>query len=159
MKRNEYNYDFIIGRGKIDIPGYLNLPINKYLQSRNIIFIDPDERVGADIQQNVQDVNFSQYDDNKIINIRFIFDWSCFYCTAIYGIVSIVQKLNRKCQFLIPLGIDEKTIPDIIKITLRRPFIKLDLIEGLYPLFDWESDGEKIGKFINRSAYILISGF
>lgn len=157
--------DFIIGRGKKDKMGNLNLQLNKNFNQRNIIYIDPDVSVGADVQKLIQDVDFSEFgisidfDPKEEINIRFIFDWACFYCTAIDHMMNIVQKLNRRCEILVPLNFDESLVPTIIKTKFSHPFIRIGIIDGQYPLFDWTTDTHNISKVINPSKYILISAY
>jgi len=157
--------DFIIGRGKNNKHGNLNLQLNKNFNQRNIIYIDPDVSVCADVQQLIEDIDFSQFgislefDPKEEINIRFIFDWSCFYCTAIDHMMDIIHGLNRRCEIFIPLYLNESIIPTIIRTKFNHPFIRIGLIEGQYPLFDWEDDAVNITKHINPSKYILISAY
>lgn len=156
--------DFIIGRGREDTTGFLNLPINRKLLDRNIIYIDSNCET-ADIKKYIEDVDFSLFnitkdiDKNEEISIRFIFDWSTFYCSALRNLPLIAKKLNRRFKVLVPLYTDENDIPYDIKNTLNDSIFTISLVNGKYPLFDWNNninDNNKVYDYINKDKYIMI---
>ena len=152
---NEH-YDFIVGRGHNEPKDYINLPINPAFAKRNVVFIDSNPRVNADIQQSIQDIDFSHFgickeqkqnqyqyqnqDFNESININFIFDWSSFYCGAMHNLVNIMNNLGRKCRIFIPLDRPHDTIPNDIMQSLENDMFEIVIKDGLYPLFDWNKE-------------------
>jgi hypothetical protein len=183
--------DFIVGRGRVEPRDYMNLPLNTTFASRNVVFIDPNQSMHADVKQSIQDVDFKQFgisrdqDIYETIDVRIIFDWSSFYCGALQFLPNIVKKIGRRCQILVPLNKDENYIPDDIKQTLLDPFTKDDkfnhhcniftiqLVDGRYPLFDWDKISQKtlenirsfipsansLADVVNPNKYIVISAF
>lgn len=155
-----YHYDFIVGRGHTEPSGYMNFPINPIFNNRNIIYIDPNIAMNADIKQPLHEVDFSVFniEDAKI---RFIFDWSSFYCGALQTLTDTMKKLNKSCQIFVPLNKDEKSIPRDIVNTLINKIYTLSTTEGKYILFDWSKDktlqeNERMSSFINSEKYIKI---
>lgn len=154
------HYDFIIGRGHKYPVGCMNFPLNPYFRNRNIIYIDPNSAMDADIQQPLQDVDFSVFDirDEKI---RFIFDYSSFYCSAIQTLTDTMIKLNKPCQVYVPLYKEEKQIPlDIIR-TLTNKMYTLSTTEGKYILFDWSQndvlpENMRMKTHLNSERYVRI---
>ena len=164
------HYDFIIGRGQNEPNEYLNFPLNPLFNNRNIIYIDPNPQMNADIKQPLQDVDFSffglcKYQDvNETIRVRFIFDWSSFYCGALECLTDIVLKLGRRCQILVPLNKDEPMLPKNIINTLNNKLFTLSTAEGKYILFDWSKEtilphGKKMSTYVNNERYIKIDVF
>lgn len=165
--------DFVVGRGRVYPNGYMNIPLNPSLQSRNVIFIDPSDAVHADVKQYVQEVDYSQFgitsqqDRNHDIRVRFIFDWSSFYCGAMQGMEDVARQLGRPFEILVPLSHDEPDVPpDVKRVFNNRIYIPTAEI-GEYPLFDWTAgaNGEfvssvlgdrSIASFINPTRYIRI---
>ena len=150
--------DFIIGRGRNLPKGFMNIPMNVEFEKRNVIFIDPDPRMNADIKQWLRDVDFRYYgifkdqDPDSLINLRFIFDWSSFYCGAIDEMINVISKIDHQCEILVPLDNDEHTVPDIIKQSFNGSNFNIMIIHGYYPLFD-----PRINlKIINPFKYIVI---
>ncbi len=170
-ERNKHeHYDFIIGRGQDEPNEYLNFPLNPMFHNRNIIYIDPNPVMNADIKQPLQDVDFSyfgicKYQDRKEnINVRFIFDWSSFYCGALQCLTDIVLKIGRRCQILVPLNKEELYIPKDIINTLNNKIFTLSTTEGKYILFDWTQEhklpiNKKMSTYINCERYINIHAF
>ena len=166
--------DFIIGRGK-SYPEYgLNLPLNPDLitSNRNIIFIDQDLGMNPDINQRIEDVDFMQFnicktqDPDEKIYIRFFFDWSSFYCGAVQSLTQIIKKIGRKCQIFVPLYIDENKIPGDVIRELSDNIFKINIIEGKYPMFNWDPsiiipklDNKTIGSIVNENYYMKIDAY
>lgn len=142
------HYDFIIGRGKNAPRSYMNFPLNPKLRKRNLIYIDPNPSMDSDIKQMLHDVDFSffgickEQDPMEEINVRFFFDWSTFYCTAVQSLTNVILGIGRKCQIFVPLNNDEKTIPSDVKRELCSDIFTLTIVEGTYPLFDWNATNQ-----------------
>lgn len=160
----KFNYkdkhiDFVVGRGRNNPIGYMNIPLNNNIKNRNIIFIDPNPVMDSDIHKSIKDVDFSQFnilhnqDINRSINIRIIFDWSSFYCTAIYDLPNVIRNIGRNITILVPLSKNENNIPTEIYYNFNDPSFNVSLKNGKYPLFDWS----KNHKEINQNHYIQIS--
>lgn len=176
IKFNESHIDFVIGRGKKYPTRCLNIPINNFFDNRNIIYIDPIPEMGADINSFLHDVDFSSFgicydqDPECLITIRFIFDWSSFYCGALQNLSSTIKKIGRKCQIFVPLSTDEKDIPQDVKNEISKTDIfKIDLVDGQYPLFDWSktirssnslfSREINISEYVNPNKYMIINAY
>lgn len=158
--------DFIVGRGKKQPIGYMNYPLNPIFYTRNIIYIDPNTETGADINQYLNDVDFSifnickEQDPNEHIQIRIIFDWSSFYCGALQNLVHTMIKIGRRCQILVPLNKDENIVPRDVYNTLNNKLFTVATVEGKYILFDWSKDNlYKMSNYINNERYIKIDVF
>ena len=164
-EKMQYHIDFIIGRGKNNPHGYRNIPIDPCLMKRNVIFIDPNPAMDSDIKEWLHKIDFSQFgicitdDPEQIINVRFIFDWSSFYCSAVSNMANVIRTIKHRCQILVPLDQNENTMPHIIKVTYNDPIFKPEIIEGLYPLFDWNRDDKQTINVINPSRYIRINAY
>ena len=143
------HYDFIVGRGKNAPNHYMNFPLNPKLQKRNLIYIDPNPIMDADIRQMLDEVDFRSFgickdqDPKEEINIRFFFDWSSFYCGAIQSLTKVILGIGRKCQIFVPLSKDEQTIPSDVKFKLSSNIFTLALVEGRYPMFDWNENNQE----------------
>ncbi|VBB18928.1 hypothetical protein YASMINEVIRUS_1460 [Yasminevirus sp. GU-2018] len=172
------HFDFIIGRGKTYPPGYMNLPLNPALAKRNIIYIDPNPVMNADIQKYLHEVDFSHYgicdeqDPSREIDVRFIFDWSSFYCGALSSLTNIVLGIGRKCQILVPLDPSEREVPGDILRELNNDLFTISTVEGRYPLFDWSYDDRNksdldpmtqerkmVSSRVNPRRYVRIEAF
>lgn len=159
------HYDFIIGRGKNDPSGYMNFPLNPIFSKRNIVFIDANPIMNADIKQLLHHVDFNNFgichnqDPMEVIDVRFLFDWSSFYCGALQNLNEIISKIGRKCQIFVPLSKDENTIPIEIKGTLSNKIFMITLVEGYYPLFNWNNESQTIKDYINPNRYIRIYAY
>ena len=73
----------------------------------------------------------------------------------------MITMIGRKCQILVPLSKNENTFPtDIIK-ELNKNIFKLSLVEGSYPLFDWNHTSltKENNEFINPNRYINIYAY
>jgi hypothetical protein len=144
------HYDFIVGRGKNAPNHYMNFPLNPNLQKRNIVYIDPNPAMDADIRQMLDEVDFRSFgickdqDPKEEINIRFFFDWSSFYCGAIQSLTKVILGIGRKCQIFVPLSKDEQTIPSDVKFRLSSNIFTLALVEGRYPMFDWNEHNDPV---------------
>ncbi len=156
----DYHYDFIIGRGRNEPQGYMNFPLHPIFKDRNVIYIDPNIAMDADIKQPLQDVDFSVFNINEA-KIRFIFDWSSFYCGALQTLTDTMIKLNKPCQIYVPLNKEEKLIPRDIVNTLRNNIYTLSTTEGRYILFDWKKDkilpeSKRMSTYMNVERYVKI---
>lgn len=142
---------FIVGRGRKQIKGYLNLPQSDLIPDE-CIYVDPNAEVEPDIRQKIEDIDFN-FDDKKSITI--IFDFSTFYCTAMRNVPTIAYKMKgRSFNILVPLSKDEKDIPSDLKFALKAKIFDINLVEGQYPLFDFSKRFVK--DFINDTHYIMI---
>jgi hypothetical protein len=154
--------DFIIGRGRNKLKDHLNLPLNPEILKRNIIFVDENERTNADVKKLLEDIDFTNFgickhqDPFEEIEIRFIFDWASFYCSALYNLKRMMLRLNRKCQIIVPLNVDEKTIPCDVKRELNIPIFDIKIINDQYPLFNWDlnEDLSNMKKFKANTSWI-----
>lgn len=173
---NEHeHYDFIIGRGRNEPTNYMNLPINPMFLSRNVVFIDCNPDTHADIQQRIEDVDFSYFgickdqDPLELISVNIIFDWSSFYCGAMQNLTRIITNIGRRCRIFIPLDRPNNTIPKDIMQVLNNDVFTITLTDGIYPLFDWTKEGDNclginlltgkqknISELVNPDKYILI---
>jgi hypothetical protein len=157
--------DFIVGRGRQEYKGGLNLPIHPSFKLRNCVYIDSWDVVKPDICADFTHVDFTmfgicrQHDPHNRIKIRIIFDWSTFFCGCIQGLFTQCRQIGRACDILVPLLSSEHNIPSDIKQTLWQPVFKLELVQGKYPLFDWTSSdpNKKIGKYVNSKLYLKIN--
>lgn len=153
--------DFIVGRGRNKPDGHINFPLNMVFKNRNVVYIDPDETTGSDIRQCIQDVDFSQFniskndDTNEKIQIRFLFDWSSFYCSAMVHLPDIAKKLKRRFKVLVPLNNDETHVPSEVKQYLHDSIFTLATVDGQYPLFDWNNNTDNFN-LINKKRYMMI---
>jgi hypothetical protein len=157
---------FVIGRGRNEPKGYMNFPLNPQLIDRNITYIDPNSDMDADIKMLLDDVDFTKYgidkhnDPDELIDIKFIFDWSSFYCGALSCLPKVIKNLGRKCSIYVPLSKDEHLVTDECKRILKEPIFTLLTAEGSYPLFDWTIDKTfNMSKYINKDRYILIQTY
>jgi hypothetical protein len=154
--------DFIIGRGRIDPKSYMNFPLNPRIKKRNIIYIDPNDMVDAHIKKYLHEVDFSKFgihknqDPLQVIDVRFIFDWSSFYCGGLQFLPEVMGRIDRKCHILVPLNIDEESMPSEIKRCLFGYTYTLTIAEGKYPLFDWSNKEFHLSQYMNPNRYILI---
>ena len=159
------HFDFVIGRGKVYPIGYMNIPLNPRLYNRNLIYIDPNLEMDADIKQRLHEIDFSIFgickdqDITESIDIRFIFDWSSFYCGALHSLTNVIMGIGRKCQILVPLSKNENTIPSDIKSELSSDIFTISLVEGFYPLFDKTNNIKLLEDYINSSRYIKIYAY
>lgn len=177
------HYDFIVGRGRVEPQENVNFPLNLTLASRNIVFIDPNPSVQADVKQLIQDVDFKHFgilrdqDVYETIDVRIIFDWSSFYCGALQCLPNIIKKIGRRCKILVPLNKDENLIPNDIKQILNPPdeskLFTITLADGRYPLFDWDRispntlrvirkfapSANSLADVVNPNKYVVISAF
>lgn len=156
--------DFIVGRGKIYLPGCLNIPLNPKFNERKFITIDPTVDMEADEMKLIQDVDFNvfgitkHHDPDEIIEVKIFFDWSSFYCGAMQELTNIIQRIGRKCKIYVPLSKDENVIPDDIKRNLSSDIFTLNLVEGQYPLFDWNNFAG-LNEYVNPTRYIRIDAY
>lgn len=163
------HFDFIIGRGKILPKGNMNLPMNPIFAKRNIIYIDSNPNVEADIRKPLHLIDFSsfgitkQQDPNEHISVKFYFDWSSFYCGALQNLTDTIMALGRQCQILVPLDAYSDSLPDIIKPYLESSIFTLTIVEGQFPLFDWSAHESQnistICSLLNSQKYICIYAF
>lgn len=143
-------YDFIVGRGRNVPKNYMNFPLNPRLQSRNLIYIDPNPVMDSDIKLMLHEVDFSYFgickdqDPDEDIMVRFFFDWSSFYCGAMQNLTNTVLRIGRRCQIFVPLNKDENQIPADVKRELCSDIFTLNLVGGKYPMFDWTSTEQVI---------------
>ncbi len=160
QKNGKQHMYFIVGRGRNSNVRSL-ISEDASIKDMNIIYIDLNPEMRADIQSSLDAIKFDELDLPNDIDIRFIFDWSTFYCSAIYAFKEIAKQLKRKFMIYVPLYIDEKKIPNEIKREFIDPptNFKVEIIEGLYPLFDWNkktSNGHKVSSYINPNLYVVI---
>lgn len=164
QKSMDYDHiDFIVGRGKNYPSECMNIPMNPLLNARNIILIDSNPMMGADIIDllgNIDFTNFgisSQQDPQNLINLRFIFDWSTFYCSAIDSMVKITKHLKHKMEILVPMESTDQWIPSEILEVMDDPMYRITVEDGYYPLFDPEvKDSDQLKRIINTEKYIRI---
>ena len=137
-KNNLDHIDFIVGRGHIYPSGCMNIPMNPIFNERNVIFVDSNPTMGADIVDLLENVNFDDYGitSRSLINLRFIFDWSTFYCSAIYSMKRIAHRLKHRMEIYVPLESDEQMIPSEILSVMDDPIFTITIQDGFYPLFD-----------------------
>jgi hypothetical protein len=156
--------DFIVGRGRLEYKGALNLPIHKSFKVRNCVFIDAWSTVEPDVCIDFSNIDFTTFgicrhqDPYNQIKIRIIFDWSTFFCGCIQSLFTQCTRIGRSCEILVPLLPSEHSVPSDIKRTLWQPVFKLELIDGKYPLFDWVHCVQKqISNYVNPNVYLKIS--
>ena len=162
----------IVGRGRLDVQGNLNLPLNGGIaRDSYILFVDSTDVSDPDIQSNIEELDFTTLGiSSEITSIKLYFDWSSFYCTAMQNIVAMMNKISRTMRRAVticaPLYPGDKTIPDDVKRNiLESPLndgdIKLMLVYDAYPLFDWEIENEKIRENfranVNPDSYLMIT--
>ena len=164
VPRARQHIDFVVGRGHAYPRGYLNIPLNPLMATRCVVYIDPNPDMRADVRQYLQDVDFAEYmitpldDPDGLVEVRFIFDWSSFYCGAMQLLDSIVKRLGRRCQILVPLCDDEPAIPpDVHRGLGKNKLFSLTTVEGMYPLFDWTRP-DLCGE-VNPHRYMVIRAF
>ena len=136
---------YIVGRGRRNVKGNKNIPINKNLLEKNVIFIDLNEDSYPDYCADFIDIKY-----NKKIKKIFLFDWSTFYCSCIKNINKLLQK-TENFTIYVPLDKSEITISDEI---LDNKNFTSKIIKGNYPLFDWKNF--YIDKYINPCGFIQI---
>lgn len=164
---NNTHIDFIVGRGREEPKGGLNIPINPLFKYRNVVFIDANSDVKPDIVSYIENIDLSHFgitqeqDPEHKIDIRFIFDWSSFFCGAIQGIHHISLQLRRPYEIYVPLTQSENYVPSDIKNILWQPIYNIVPENGKYPLFDWSIDictssGRPISDVVNPDMYLKI---
>lgn len=153
--------DFIVGRGRRDFQGALNLPIDAVFNSRNCVYIDSWDLLKPDICAKFSEVNFGSYgitpfyDPFSQIQVRIFFDWSTFFCGCIQHLFKKCTELGRRCEIYVPLLPSENSIPSDIKRTLWQPVFTVELVSGKYPLFDWGTE-KNIYQYVNTNFYLKI---
>jgi len=158
---NRKHIDFVIGRGRNEPKGYMNFPINPKILSRNIVYVDPNKDMESDEKKELHCVDFRKYkicrdqDPSELTDVRFIFDWACFYCSALPHLFDTIINIGRRCQIIVPLTNDENIIPNEIKSVLWSKIFTLAIAEGNYPLFNWSVHSE-LKNHVNQNRYILI---
>lgn len=154
ISKTKNHIDFIVGRGRHLPVGCLNIPLNKSFNTRNIVYIDQDPFMCADIRLPLHEVDFESFGicnnmnnlndvkDNdsemSLIDVRIIFDWSSFYCGALKHMHTVVKKIGCNFQILVPMYPNENTIPkDIFRELADSRKYDIKIVNGEYPLFDW----------------------
>ena len=157
--------DFIIGRGRAYPFKNLNIPLNKSFETRNVVYIDCLKENEPDIESLIEEVDFSIYLSTDDIKIRLIFDWSSFYCSAMDNLPKIAQSINVPFETLVPLTSEEDKIPyEVTKFfDKHNDIFTYQLIDGQYPLFDWNKKIEnifyinkQISSYVNPNKYFKI---
>ena len=178
LTHHRAHFDFIVGRGRSYPKGYINFPLNPFFIHRNVVYIDPNPDMNADVLKYLDDVDFSNYgicdshDPDCKIDVRIIFDWSSFYCGALSNLTNTITKIGRRCQILVPLNAPESLIPSEIIRELDNNIFTISIVEGAYPLFDWSKEKLIIAKtddrdinqtaisnHVNPKKYIRIDGY
>lgn len=136
---------YIIGRGRRDIYGNKNIPINKKLLKIHTIFIDLDKNTNPDYSIDFIDMDYDESEKNI-----FLFDWSTFYCNCIKNLNKILQKINNFTIY-VPLDKSEFKLSDEI---IENKYFISKIIEGKYPLYDWKN--RSVQKYINPNGFIQI---
>lgn len=136
---------YVIGRGRTDVKGNINIPLNKKIVIQNLIFIDLNETSNPDYNLDFIEMEYN----NKVKNI-FLFDWSTFYCSSIKNINKLLQKIDNFVIY-VPMDLDEFKICD--ELLLNKYFIS-NLVKNKYPLYDWNSKITQ--KYINPNYFIKI---
>jgi len=174
---NTNRLNIVVGRGRVDPKGYRNLPLNisktrpDALDPDYVMYVDPDQRVDADLQTTIEDVDFVSLDlADRLTDIRIYFDWSSFYCTAMHSIMDVLRVLSRvlgrSAKVYVPLYPDDKGVPaDVARILadkavkLKMPDMSISIVQGAYPLFDWQNSqrSQDLLNSVNRNIYLLIS--
>lgn len=151
---------FIVGRGRDDPEGNLNLALNQNVANR-AMYIDYDDKLDPDIVGYVENVRFADFVEEQVIDI--FFDWSAFYCSALPNIDRIAQNvLGHDANINVPLYTDERSLPGDITRYLDEANKKLGqgekivamVVYSKYPLFDWSD--EEVPKYINSRCYVRI---
>lgn len=164
--KNYYHLFVIVGRGRHDLDGCLNLPLNPQLDNINTLYVDPNAEYKPDVVAHVQNLNFDSFgvtqntDINGQINLFFCFDYSSFFCTALDALPLMAKHINRPFVVFVPLGPNENSIPSEVPHILHEPHFSVKLIYGRYPLFDWDNSNSKglhAATYINKNVYIGIS--
>jgi hypothetical protein len=166
---NIRHIDFIIGRGHNNPNKYMNIPINPELLNRNIIYIDPNPEMNADIKQLMHQVDYSVFDIKKnSIKTRFMFDWSSFYCGGLQHLEEVAKQIDYEFEVLVPLEKNENNISSTIESTLNKnKRFNAAIVNGKYPLFDWSNTNlseymktsqniKSLSDLINPEKYIVI---
>jgi hypothetical protein len=162
--------NIIVGRGRNEVQGYRNLPLNNIFNNSNILYIDSNEYSDPDILGLLEDIDFTQIGFTDIItDIRIYFDWSTFYCTALPNLIKILNhfknELNRSIKVYVPLYPDDKSLPSDVKKYLIDDNLHLNmkvmLVYGLYPLFEWDNQSriKDMKDSINQNIYLMISTY
>jgi hypothetical protein len=152
-------YRFVVGRGRKQIGGFLNLPENIAF-SENCIYVDPISELEPDIECHIQDVDFYLFNNKKI---ELVFDYSTFYCSAMLNLPMIAKKIGRLFTILVPLHTDEKNIPSDALNFCRKHNYEIKMAVGEYPLFDFDKQflhGQRqivASKIINKDNYMVIT--
>ena len=152
---------FVVGRGRKELYGYMNIPMNPDIIKRGVIFIDNNEESAPDICKYLHDVDLDAYGmlsrQTNDIDFIIMFDWSSFYCNALEMLQHQMLNLSRRCTIIVPLAPDENIMPNEIKNKLTSKIFTLSITEGQYPMFDWSPQNiEKIKSIVNHNRYIEI---
>jgi len=169
INTNIKHIDFIVGRGHNNPDKYMNIPINPELLNRNIIYIDPNPEMNADIKQLMHLVDYSVFDIKKnSIKTRFMFDWSSFYCGGLQYLEEVAKQIDYEFEVLVPLEKNENNISSTIQSTLNKnERFNVAIVNGKYPLFDWSNTNlseytkssqniKSLSDLINPEKYIII---
>lgn len=153
LMQNHIKHNIIVvGRGRKDIRGGLNISINKTFNQDDIIYIDQDQLSEADIRLPLKDVDFTKIPLSSS-DLDIYFDWSSFYCDAMYCLKDKLVSISKITHVYIPLEYHENKIPSEITYEFKSNDFRIDLVDGEYPLFDWDKD---VSKYINPDKYIRI---
>lgn len=161
LEAKQKHIDFVVGRGRVKYTGGLNLSMSPAFQTRNVVYIDQDSDTRPDITEKFEQLDLTNFgitnndDPEHDIHIRFIFDWSSFYCGAFLGIHHISTHLRRPYSILVPLHAHENHMPPEIQRVLWQKHYTKNIISGNYPLFDWST--RNVSNFVNPDVYVEIS--
>lgn len=161
IRTTEVMNTFIVGRGRDDPEGNLNLTLNQNVANR-AMYIDYDDELDPDIVGYVENVRFADFVEERVIDI--FFDWSAFYCSALPNIDRIAQNVSgHDTNINVPLYTDERSLPGDINRHLDEANKKLGgqgekivamVVYSKYPLFDWND--KKVPKYVNSRYYVRI---
>ena len=159
--------NFIVGRGRDELKGGLNIPLSPIFTNGNNVFIDALTEVKPDIAIPLSEVDFTKFgitkdqDPENKIDVRIYFDWSSAYCGGLHSIHKIAQQLKRPFEIYVTLSNTENKIPSDVKNILWYRCYDFILEDGYYPLFDWtvpvlKSSGKPISDYVNPNHYLKI---
>jgi hypothetical protein len=167
---DSFRLNVVVGRGRRDLKGGLNFPLNPAIEvCPYLLYVDQNEEPDPDIWTKIEDLRIEEIGlSPDITSVRVYFDWSSFYCTAMQEIVRFMNRVRSVTGMSVtvyaPLYADDKSLPGDVKRCVvdsqeNKGDIRLMLVCGTYPLFDWHDMGRitELRKNVNSEMFIMIT--
>lgn len=107
--------NIVVGRGRTDVIGCKNFPIDTKIFDHSVIYIDASNESVPDIVSRLEDFDFRNLKLADVTNeVCIYFDWSTFYCTILPEINKILLRLynlGKKVKIYIPLYPEDTVVP------------------------------------------------